>query len=122
MDGYITKWQALYLVSYAANTGNLEQARKMLDAYCAWNKSDRRDDCGVDDGAPKEIGVKYCPNGEAKMERRVEIIENLLEVIAISSNTCSYILELRTGSTECGFNGCKNCEKENLAWLKSWGC
>lgn len=79
---------------------------------------DGRDDYGVDDGAPKENGVKYCPNSGAIMERRVEIIENLLEVIAISSNTCSYILELRTGSTKCGLNGCNNCEKENLAWLK----
>lgn len=58
MAEYITKGQALYLVSYVAKTGNLEQARKVLDVYCEGNKSDRgsyiisacRDDCGVGDG------------------------------------------------------------------------
>ena len=95
MDGYITKGQALYLVSYAANTGNLEQAKKLLDAYCEWNKSDRG---------------SYI------------ISEKLLEVLASSPSSCVYILELRTGSTACGLIDCKKCEKENLEWLKSWGC
>lgn len=32
MTEYITKEQALYIASYAANTGNLEKAQKLLDA------------------------------------------------------------------------------------------
>lgn len=31
MTEYITKEQALYIASYAANTGNLDKARKLLD-------------------------------------------------------------------------------------------
>ena len=32
MTEYITKEQALYIASYAANTGNLEKMQKLLDA------------------------------------------------------------------------------------------
>ncbi len=31
MTEYITKEQALYIASYAANTGNLDKARKLLN-------------------------------------------------------------------------------------------
>ena len=47
MSKYITKEQALYIVSYAANTGNLDKARKLLDV------------------APE---VRYCPNCGAILE------------------------------------------------------
>ena len=57
MTEYITKEQALYIVSYAANTGNLDKARKLLDVAPEARK--------LLDVAPE---VRYCPNCGARME------------------------------------------------------
>ena len=83
MTEYITKGQALYIASYAANTGNLEKMQKLLDAAptadvveevrCECIESEDGyyicSACGIewmlDDGAPEII---YCPNCGAKLE------------------------------------------------------
>lgn len=83
MTEYITKEQALYIASYAANSGNLERAQKLLDAAptadvveevrCEWVKSEYGSyicsACGIewmlDDWTPE---VRYCPNCGAILE------------------------------------------------------
>lgn len=94
MTEYITKGQALYIISYAANTGNLDKARKLLEsaptapiAYGEWigvegdgYAEDENGEmqivydvfecsnCGCEHHADGEPRWAYCPDCGSKMD------------------------------------------------------